>query len=103
MKRKFSSLKLYKFLKITAIIISILAAIIWLLNYSALIADRSFDLCNDYSNNIELYRLCLDNAFKKIHTYRNTSYISGAIAVLLPTLFFGGKKLYDYLYPETKK
>ena len=93
-KRKFSTGRLYKVVKTLVIVVSILAAFISIVSFYRLGTSYYMDESGLFKNRLTLQdERCFEFAL----------FVCGAVAVGLPTIFFGGVWLYRYLFPEIKE
>lgn len=102
MSRKFHSDRLYKVLKIAILIVSIpllLYAIYWSLKYEGYAHQMylEYGKCADMLPAEECAKIWFDDTLSPLQT---TLWFSWVLGLGLPILFFGGKKLLDYVYPK---
>lgn len=106
MKRSFSSSRLYKLLKVTVIVVSILSVLLVAISYEQLFSEsrrnRWSEMCNAYTD-VYTRGDCWRLEAKESEGLRNTLSKSLKIMVLLPLFFFGGIALYKYLFPAKDK
>ncbi len=102
--RKFNIGRLYKLTKVTIISISVLLFLLSLpglrffptfSNYSIKWVDS---LCKDSP-----YAFCKVAAWSTVTDIQNSTLRMLGIAFVLPVLFFGGARLYKYLFPIKEK
>ena len=103
-KRKFSGKRLYKVAKTLVLLISISFLIVGLIRWSGFASQSTtltqrWEACNNAIGSYDC-----PSYLNQITTRENTIAILFAIGILLPIIFFGGTRLYKYIFPvETKK
>lgn len=109
--RKFSPPRLYKITKVFVIIVTVIAALIaaWEisidLNQSFENSKFSFEIqCQNTGDPHikEIYSGCIqqmDNIWQGAIDLKNHSIL---VAIFLPIFFFGGTRLYKYLFPKNE-
>ncbi len=104
--RKFSPKKLYKLAKILVIIITFLAVSIAVTNYSRINSNeftKMVNECNKYytllPSDFTLRNSCIKTAYDVLELQQDNFTHAGAIAILLPLIFFGGTWFFKYIFP----
>jgi hypothetical protein len=98
-KRKFRGDRLYKVAKIIVVLLTIyFAADIANAYFRKIRVEKAKDSCKDtgYTECIRLNYMILSNIEDDI---RKNTYV----AIFLPLVFFGGKKLFEYIFPSSQK
>jgi hypothetical protein len=111
-KRKFQPSRLYKLIKRTVIVVTILSAITAIYMAYNVYADKQ----DEIKYGFEAIRQCgseytssgdINNCFNSImQPYNSNESIANdslLITIFLPLIFFGGTGIYRYLFPKQKK
>jgi len=106
MKRQFRGDRLYRLINILVIAISFLCGLYAIWAYYQIESNSILhtwqDYCNKnpYSGPLEkVGYTCMQPGFQQINMITNLMFITGVIAIILPTVFYGGSKLISYLFP----
>ena len=106
-KRKLSRLRLYKILKIIVLIYSVpisLYGIYGIINYesfSKTMLDRFYECGNSFGVGEHLMSIC-GSYMDSISQYNIVIWFSLISGIGLLVVFFGGIKIYKYLFPKSK-
>lgn len=107
-KREFKPNRLYKLAKIIVVGISVTcgAYALWALQQieSNTILHSWEQYCEKQPDTKEFLQIgysCMGVGLEQINNISSLMYKTGAIAILLPTIFFGGVGLYRYLFPKS--
>lgn len=101
--REFSSNRLYKLIRAIVLIISTIALL------TAVIKTKNFD--SYQSSELELSnKVCNGSSsigcrwvfIDSVRSFQDSIYLSYAIGILLPALFFGATWVIDYIFPKGK-
>jgi len=102
-KRKFSGKRLYRLSKRIVIIASVLSGILAAGSYYSIQSNNLLyeyqEICSEYPKGSANHLDCMIVGFEAISDIQNIFYRAYIIAVILPTIFFGGTWLYRYLFP----
>ncbi len=100
-KRKFDSHRLYKLSKWIIIVISVLSLFLGLYLYNQIQTNVTLHIWEDVCRGNADFR-CMGYGFAQINQETNVMWWSLIIGIGLPIIFFGGIKLFKYLFPENK-
>lgn len=106
--RKFNSWRLYKLVRASVIIISVLSLVIATYNFhlvnSNITLNSYIKACNDTYYTKEFTRAdCMGIGYTEINKEESNSNKFFAIGILLPLFFFVGRLTYKYVFPKVKK
>ena len=99
--RKFRGDRLYKIARIVVIVLTIYFAFNAISAYSRLGRVREYP--SECSNSKLEYTECLRLMYGTVNNVEEIVRTNAYIAVLLPTVFFGGMILYQYMFPKRKE
>ena len=108
MKRKFSSKRLYKLLKTIIIIVSVLSLIIGTFNLWTFgkngpgYLERGLAQCQE-SFNTDSHLSCSVYVWEFYNNWKRKGNIFTGLGIILPIVFYGGTRLFKYLFPEEPK
>ncbi len=103
-KREFSKERLYKLTKRVVIIVTVVSVLLSIVNYYQIWkGDQDLRLCEQkYSYNLDARVKCGEVPALTMRLAEENSNTLLTIALVLPIVFFGGERLYKYLFPEKK-
>ncbi len=99
-KRQFSSKRLYKLIKWSVIVISILAILNAIMYFFFSYMDQTS--CKELATNSDPWIQCMAAGYKRAIPELDTGWRSVRIGILLPVLFFGSVWIYKFLFPVKK-
>lgn len=102
MKRKINTKNLNTLVKRTVIAVAILAIV-----YFVFLWTREDSIMKEYSAGIDSCPSGMESCYaiwhKYLANYRSTQMFSGLFGFVVPTIFYVGKILVNYIYPEIEK
>lgn len=105
-KRRFDTKRLYGLIRLIVIIVTVISGLIAVPNYINLeITNETLkgwqETCDtDFNMGYESWLTCVKAQNSQLDAMQNAMERTALLTIVLPTLFFGGTWLFNYLFPK---